>query len=135
VLQKNKSNSNGFESIYVLNDLSEPTARNIQDVMEWGTAGLDATVLEKFRTLVGSQPPSAAGLSLHEVLWAASTLFGQVRLTKFNKRVLMFTNQDNPCPTSDLRERALQKANVCRYKRHTERCCVCCRQLFQLCLV
>ncbi|KFR11028.1 X-ray repair cross-complementing protein 5, partial [Opisthocomus hoazin] len=85
--EKNK-NSADFKHIYVLQDLDNPGARRVLELDQY--RGDEGRVL--FRETFGHN----ADYSLGEALWACSNLFSDVRVRLSHKRIMLFTNEDDP---------------------------------------
>ncbi|KFM02204.1 X-ray repair cross-complementing protein 5, partial [Aptenodytes forsteri] len=85
--EKNK-NSADFKHIYVLQELDNPGARRVLELDQY--RGDEGRVL--FRKTFGHN----ADYSLGEALWACSNLFSDVRVRLSHKRIMLFTNEDDP---------------------------------------
>ncbi|XP_035167011.1 X-ray repair cross-complementing protein 5 [Oxyura jamaicensis] len=85
--QTNK-NSADFKHIYVLQDLDNPGAKRVLELDQY--RGEEGQAL--FRETFGHN----ADYSLGEALWACSNLFSDVRVRLSHKRIMLFTNEDNP---------------------------------------
>ncbi|XP_036617542.1 X-ray repair cross-complementing protein 6 [Trichosurus vulpecula] len=81
-------NSVNFKSVYVLHELDTPGAKRILELDQFkGEKG------EKhFQELIGH----GSDYSLSEALWVCANLFSGVRLKMSHKRIMLFTNDDNP---------------------------------------
>ncbi|XP_069766134.1 X-ray repair cross-complementing protein 6 isoform X2 [Narcine bancroftii] len=99
--QKHK-NSVDFKHVYILHDLDTPGARRVLEMEEYqGKEGY-----ENFRKNLGH----SRDFSLGDALWACSNLFSDVRVKLSHKRVMLFTNNDNPHANDS------SKAHVARTK-------------------
>ncbi|XP_035759120.1 X-ray repair cross-complementing protein 6 [Egretta garzetta] len=85
--EKNK-NSADFKHIYVLQELDNPGAKRVLELDRY--RGDEGRVL--FRETFGHN----ADYSLGEALWACSNLFSDVRVRLSHKRIMLFTNEDDP---------------------------------------
>ncbi|KFU88661.1 X-ray repair cross-complementing protein 5, partial [Chaetura pelagica] len=84
---KNK-NSADFKHIYVLQELDNPGAKRVLELDQY--RGDEGRAL--FRETFGHN----ADYSLGEALWACSNLFSDVRVRLSHKRIMLFTNEDDP---------------------------------------
>ncbi|KFQ11659.1 X-ray repair cross-complementing protein 5, partial [Leptosomus discolor] len=85
--EKNK-NSADFKHVYVLQELDNPGAKRVLELDQY--RGDEGQVL--FRKTFGHN----ADYSLGEALWACSNLFSDVRVRLSHKRIMLFTNEDDP---------------------------------------
>ncbi|XP_015716581.1 X-ray repair cross-complementing protein 6 isoform X1 [Coturnix japonica] len=85
---ENNKNSADFKHVYVLQELDNPGAKRILELDQY--KGDEGQVL--FRETFGHN----ADYSLGEALWACSNLFSDVRVRLSHKRIMLFTNEDNP---------------------------------------
>ncbi|XP_051493004.1 X-ray repair cross-complementing protein 6 [Apus apus] len=85
--EKNK-NSADFKHIYVLQELDNPGAKRVLELDQY--RGDEGRVL--FRETFGHN----TDYSLGEALWACSNLFSDVRVRLSHKRIMLFTNEDDP---------------------------------------
>ncbi|KAM4720787.1 X-ray repair cross-complementing protein 6 isoform 1-T2 [Rhinophrynus dorsalis] len=85
---KEHKNSDSFKNIYVLHDLDTPGAKRILD--------LDKYREEKGRSLFSDTIGCGGSVSLGEALWLCSNLFSHVKVKMSHKRIMLFTNEDNP---------------------------------------
>ncbi|XP_072190304.1 X-ray repair cross-complementing protein 6 [Excalfactoria chinensis] len=85
-----ESNKNcaDFKHVYVLQELDNPGAKRVLELDQY--KGDEGRVL--FRETFGHN----ADYSLGEALWACSNLFSDVRVRLSHKRIMLFTNEDNP---------------------------------------
>ncbi|XP_038067298.1 X-ray repair cross-complementing protein 5-like [Patiria miniata] len=83
--EKNK-NSGNFEHVYVLQDLDNPSAARILELESLLEDDYD------FKANFGHN----AGFSLSDALWTCSNMFSQSTQKIGHKRVLLFTNNDDP---------------------------------------
>ncbi|XP_058872048.1 X-ray repair cross-complementing protein 5 isoform X1 [Acipenser ruthenus] len=81
-------NSVPFKHVYVYHDLDTPGARRVLDLHSFQG--------EKGQTLFQETLGCSADFSLQEALWVCSNLFSDVKTRLSHKRVMLFTNQDNP---------------------------------------
>ncbi|KAM9388650.1 X-ray repair cross-complementing protein 6 [Phaethornis superciliosus] len=81
-------NSADFKHIYVLQELDNPGAKRVLELDQY--RGDEGRVL--FRETLGH----SADYSLGEALWACSNLFSDVRVRLSHKRIMLFTNEDDP---------------------------------------
>nr|XP_020643539.1 X-ray repair cross-complementing protein 6 isoform X2 [Pogona vitticeps] len=81
-------NSVDFKHIYVLQDLDNPGAKRVLELAKY--KGKEGQAL--FRKSFGH----SADYSLGEALWICSNLFSDIRLKMSHKRIMLFTNEDNP---------------------------------------
>ncbi|XP_069052961.1 X-ray repair cross-complementing protein 6 isoform X1 [Lepisosteus oculatus] len=81
-------NSVSFKHVYVYHDLESPGARRVQE--------LDRLQGERGRQLAKEELGCSPDFSLGEALWACSNLFSDVKLRLSHKRLMIFTNQDDP---------------------------------------
>ncbi|XP_072512378.1 X-ray repair cross-complementing protein 6 isoform X1 [Notamacropus eugenii] len=81
-------NSVNFKNVYVLHELDTPGAKRICELNQFkGEKG------EKhFQELIGH----GSDYSLSKALWVCANLFSGVRLKLSHKRIMLFTNDDNP---------------------------------------
>ncbi|XP_066563314.1 X-ray repair cross-complementing protein 6 isoform X1 [Amia ocellicauda] len=84
-------NSVDFKHVYVYHELDCPGAQRVLDVdrLRGGQQGAQAVV-----DLLGRGVGPA--VSLGEALWVCANLFSDVKLRLSHKRVMIFTNQDQP---------------------------------------
>ncbi|KFV42180.1 X-ray repair cross-complementing protein 5, partial [Tyto alba] len=85
--EKNK-NLADFKHVYVLQELDNPGAKRVLELDQY--RGDEGRVL--FRETFGH----SADYSLGEALWACSNLFSDVRVRLSHKRIMLFTNEDDP---------------------------------------
>ncbi|PKK29805.1 X-ray repair complementing defective repair in Chinese hamster cells 6, partial [Columba livia] len=85
--EKNK-NLADFKHIYVLQELDNPGAKRVLELDQY--RGDKGQAL--FRETFGHN----ADYSLGEALWACSNLFSDVRIRLSHKRIMLFTNEDDP---------------------------------------
>ncbi|XP_069710920.1 X-ray repair cross-complementing protein 6 [Phaenicophaeus curvirostris] len=85
---ENNKNVADFKHIYVLQELENPGAKRVLELDQY--RGDEGRVL--FRETFGHN----ADYSLGEALWACSNLFSDVRVRLSHKRIMLFTNEDNP---------------------------------------
>ncbi|KFO91633.1 X-ray repair cross-complementing protein 5, partial [Buceros rhinoceros silvestris] len=85
--EENK-NSADFKHIYVLQELDNPGAKRVLELDKY--RGDEGRVL--FRETFGHN----ADYSLGEALWACSNLFSDVRVRLSHKRIMLFSNEDDP---------------------------------------
>eukprot|EP00049_Salpingoeca_infusionum_P001630 m.49748 g.49748 ORF g.49748 m.49748 type:complete len:663 (+) comp11118_c0_seq2:97-2085(+) len=79
------------DTVYVLSELDLPSAEQIQNLEEIADGRFD------FEGAIGSSDD----YSLKNALWTCSNLFASVRQRIETKRILLFTNNDNPHLTQD----------------------------------
>ncbi|XP_041034016.1 X-ray repair cross-complementing protein 6 [Carcharodon carcharias] len=81
-------NSVDFKHIYVLHDLDTPGAKRVLELDQYeGEKGN-----KSFKENIGHSTDG----SLSDALWVCSNLFSDVRLKLSHKRIMLFTNNDNP---------------------------------------
>ncbi|XP_078388137.1 X-ray repair cross-complementing protein 6 [Cetorhinus maximus] len=81
-------NSVDFKHVYVLHDLDTPGAKRVLELDQYeGEKGN-----KSFKENIGHSPDG----SLSDALWVCSNLFSDVRLKLSHKRIMLFTNNDNP---------------------------------------
>ncbi|XP_004063587.1 X-ray repair cross-complementing protein 6 isoform X2 [Gorilla gorilla gorilla] len=81
-------NSVNFKNIYVLQELDNPGAKRILELDQFkGQQGQ-----KRFQDLMGH----GSDYSLSEVLWVCANLFSDVQFKMSHKRIMLFTNEDNP---------------------------------------
>ncbi|XP_065533169.1 X-ray repair cross-complementing protein 6 isoform X1 [Lathamus discolor] len=85
--EKNK-NSADFKHVYVLQELDNPGAKRVLE--------LDQYKGDKGQTLFRDTFGHNADYSLGEALWACSNLFSDIRVRLSHKRIMLFTNEDDP---------------------------------------
>ncbi|XP_067998664.1 X-ray repair cross-complementing protein 6 isoform X2 [Melanerpes formicivorus] len=85
---ENGKNSADFKHVYVLQDLDNPGAKRVLELDQYG--GDEGQAL--FHATFGHN----ADYSLGEALWACSNLFSDVRVRLSHKRIMLFTNEDDP---------------------------------------
>uniref|UniRef100_A0A8D0L8M4 5'-deoxyribose-5-phosphate lyase Ku70 n=1 Tax=Sphenodon punctatus TaxID=8508 RepID=A0A8D0L8M4_SPHPU len=81
-------NSVDFKHIYVLQELDNPGAKRVLELDQYRGAKGKAHFQESFG--------HSADYSLGEAFWVCSNLFSDVRLKMSHKRIMLFTNEDNP---------------------------------------
>ncbi|TFK07274.1 X-ray repair cross-complementing protein 5 [Platysternon megacephalum] len=81
-------NSVDFKHVYVLQELDNPGAKRVLELDKY--KGDQGKAL--FRESFGHN----ADYSLGEALWACCNLFSDVQLKMSHKRIMLFTNEDNP---------------------------------------
>ncbi|XP_028603564.2 X-ray repair cross-complementing protein 6 isoform X1 [Podarcis muralis] len=81
-------NSVDFKHIYVLQDLDNPGAKRVLELAKYTG--------EQGRALFRKSFGHSADYSLGEAFWVCSNLFSDVRLKMSHKRIMLFTNEDNP---------------------------------------
>ncbi|XP_069347816.1 X-ray repair cross-complementing protein 6 isoform X3 [Eulemur rufifrons] len=85
---KEDKNSVNFKNIYVLQELDNPGAKRILELDQFkGQQGK-----KHFQDLIGH----GSDYSLNEVLWVCANLFSDVQFKMSHKRIMLFTNEDNP---------------------------------------
>ncbi|XP_049627535.1 X-ray repair cross-complementing protein 6 [Suncus etruscus] len=83
-----EKNSVNFKHIYVLQELDSPGAKRVLELDKFkGSTGKTY-----FQTLMGH----GAEYSLSEVLWVCANLFSSVQFKMSHKRIMLFTNEDDP---------------------------------------
>ncbi|KAF4791608.1 X-ray repair cross-complementing protein 5 [Turdus rufiventris] len=85
---ENNKNSADFKHIYVLQELDNPGAKRVLE--------LDQYKGDEGRALFRENFGHNADYSLGEALWACSNLFSDVRVKLSHKRIMLFTNEDDP---------------------------------------
>ncbi|XP_066039703.1 X-ray repair cross-complementing protein 6 isoform X3 [Chamaea fasciata] len=85
---ENNKNSADFKHIYVLQELDSPGAKRVLE--------LDQYKGDEGRALFQETFGHNADYSLGEALWACSNLFSGVRVRLSHKRIMLFTNEDDP---------------------------------------
>ncbi|KFV91337.1 X-ray repair cross-complementing protein 5, partial [Fulmarus glacialis] len=85
--EKNK-NSADFKHIYVLQELDNPGAKRVLELDQYRGDEGQVRFLETFG--------HNADYSLGEALWACSNLFSDVQVRLSHKRIMLFTNEDDP---------------------------------------
>ncbi|KAF0883206.1 XRCC6 protein, partial [Crocuta crocuta] len=81
-------NSVNFKNIYVLQELDNPGAKRVRELDQFkGEQGKKC-----FQDLIGH----GSDYSLSEVLWVCANLFSDVQVKMSHKRVMLFTNEDDP---------------------------------------
>ncbi|XP_038612480.1 X-ray repair cross-complementing protein 6 [Tachyglossus aculeatus] len=81
-------NSVNFKHVYVLQELDNPGAKRVLELDQFkGDQGK-----AHFRASIGH----GADYTLSEALWVCSNLFSDVRLKMSHKRIMLFTNEDDP---------------------------------------
>uniref|UniRef100_A0A8C5URA8 X-ray repair cross-complementing protein 6 n=1 Tax=Microcebus murinus TaxID=30608 RepID=A0A8C5URA8_MICMU len=85
---KEDKNSVNFKNIYVLQELDNPGAKRILELDQFkGQQGK-----KHFQDRIGH----GSDYSLSEVLWVCANLFSDVQFKMSHKRIMLFTNEDNP---------------------------------------
>ncbi|XP_013008515.1 X-ray repair cross-complementing protein 6 isoform X2 [Cavia porcellus] len=85
---KKDKNSVNFKNIYVLQELDNPGAKRVLELDRFkGQPGQD-----HFQDLIGH----GSDYSLSEVLWVCANLFSDVQVKMSHKRIMLFTNNDDP---------------------------------------
>ncbi|XP_051016003.1 X-ray repair cross-complementing protein 6 [Acomys russatus] len=97
-------NSVNFKNIYVLQDLDNPGAKRVLELDRFkGRQGKN-----HFQDTIGH----GADYSLSEVLWVCANLFSDVQFKMSHKRIMLFTNDDDPHGNDSAKaSRARTKAN------------------------
>ncbi|KAM9325583.1 X-ray repair cross-complementing protein 6 [Gastrophryne carolinensis] len=85
---RESKNSDPFKHIYVLHDLDVPGAKRVLD--------LDKYREENGRAFFSNNIGHSKDYSLGEALWQCSNLFSNIKLRLSHKRIMLFTNEDNP---------------------------------------
>ncbi|XP_027447596.1 X-ray repair cross-complementing protein 6 isoform X1 [Zalophus californianus] len=81
-------NSVNFKNIYVLQELDNPGAKRVLELDQFkGEQGK-----KHFQDLIGH----GSDYSLSEVLWVCANLFSDVQVKMSHKRIMLFTNEDDP---------------------------------------
>ncbi|KAH0616841.1 hypothetical protein JD844_028265 [Phrynosoma platyrhinos] len=81
-------NSVDFKHVYVLQDLDNPGAKRVLELAKYkGVQG---------KALFSKSFGHSTDYSLGEAFWVCSNLFSDVRLKMSHKRIMLFTNEDNP---------------------------------------
>lgn len=81
-------NSVNFKNIYVLQELDNPGAKRVLELDQFkGQQGL-----RHFQSLLGH----GADYSFSEALWVCANLFSNVQFKMSHKRIMLFTNEDDP---------------------------------------
>lgn len=81
-------NSSDFKQIYIYQELDSPDAKKILDLERF----LEDESCDNFATKFGHN----TGFSLNDVLWTCSNMFAKSSQKIGHKRVMLFTNNDNP---------------------------------------
>ncbi|EHB08570.1 ATP-dependent DNA helicase 2 subunit 1 [Heterocephalus glaber] len=85
---KKDKNSVNFKNIYVLQELDNPGAKQMLELDQCkGQQGQN-----HFQDLIGHR----CDYSLSEVLWVCANLFSDVQVKMSHKRIMLFTNDDDP---------------------------------------
>ncbi|KAM6162461.1 X-ray repair cross-complementing protein 6 [Erethizon dorsatum] len=85
---KKDKNSVNFKNIYVLQELDNPGAKRVLELDRFkGQPGQN-----HFQDLIGH----GSDYSLSEVLWVCANLFSDVQVKMSHKRIMLFTNDDDP---------------------------------------
>ncbi|XP_005039734.1 PREDICTED: X-ray repair cross-complementing protein 6 [Ficedula albicollis] len=85
---EDNKNSADFKHIYVLQELDNPGAKRVLELDQYRGDEGRAHFQENFG--------HNADYSLGEALWACSNLFSDVRVRLSHKRIMLFTNEDDP---------------------------------------
>ncbi|KAG8436475.1 hypothetical protein GDO86_007535 [Hymenochirus boettgeri] len=85
---RESKNPGPFKHLYVLHDLDTPGSKRILD--------LDKYTEEKGRALFRETIGCSGNYSVGEALWLCSNLFSNVKVKMSYKRIMLFTNEDNP---------------------------------------
>ncbi|XP_075430139.1 X-ray repair cross-complementing protein 6 isoform X2 [Ascaphus truei] len=96
-------NTGDFPHVYVLHDLDTPGAKRVLE--------LDKYREEKGRSLFRDTLGYGADFSLGLAIWACSNLFSNVKIKMSHKRIMLFTNVDNP-HSDDVTEAALARTKA-----------------------
>ncbi|KAF6122657.1 X-ray repair cross complementing 6 [Phyllostomus discolor] len=81
-------NSVNFKNIYVLQELDNPGAKRVLELAQFkGRQGQ-----KHFQDRIGY----GCAYSLSEVLWVCANLFSDVQVKMSHKRIMLFTNEDDP---------------------------------------
>ncbi|XP_066113010.1 X-ray repair cross-complementing protein 6 isoform X3 [Saccopteryx bilineata] len=81
-------NSVNFKNIYVLHELDNPGAKRVLELAQFkGQQGK-----KRFQDQLGY----GCDYSLSEVLWVCANLFSDVQFKMSHKRIMLFTNEDDP---------------------------------------
>lgn len=81
-------NSVNFKNIYVLQELDNPGAKRVLELDQFkGQQGI-----KHFQSLLGH----GADYSFSEALWVCANLFSNVQFKMSHKRIMLFTNEDDP---------------------------------------
>ncbi|XP_053325037.1 X-ray repair cross-complementing protein 6 [Spea bombifrons] len=83
-----KESNSEFKHVYVLHDLDTPGAKRVLE--------LDKYRDEKGKSLFCDTIGNQGNFSLGDALWKCSNLFSNVKLKMSHKRIMLFTNEDNP---------------------------------------
>ncbi|XP_010632759.1 X-ray repair cross-complementing protein 6 isoform X2 [Fukomys damarensis] len=104
---KKDKNSVNFKNIYVLQELDNPGAKRVLELDQFkGQQGQT-----HFQDLIGH----GCDYSLSEVLWVCANLFSDVQVKMSHKRIMLFTNVDDPHSSdSSKASRARTKASDLR---------------------
>eukprot|EP00117_Sycon_ciliatum_P030500 scpid60044/ scgid24025/ X-ray repair cross-complementing protein 5; 5&apos; ATP-dependent DNA helicase 2 subunit 1; ATP-dependent DNA helicase II 70 kDa subunit; DNA repair protein XRCC6; Ku autoantigen protein p70 homolog len=94
-------NSSDFKNIFVLQDLDQPDAQRILELENM----LEDQDYRKFKKEFGH----SAAFSLSDVLWCCSIIFSNSPQKIGHKRVLLFTNTDNPHSNDRTKQRQAKK--------------------------
>ncbi|MBN3293538.1 XRCC6 protein, partial [Polypterus senegalus] len=106
VFYASREQNGTFKHVYVFHNLDTPGARRVLDL-----DNLQKKSQKGFDELIGS----SAQFSLGEALWTCSNLFSDVKLRLSHKRVMLFTNEDNPhAGNGELARQARTKASDLR---------------------
>jgi len=90
---KHSKNSLNFGHIFVLQNLDSPDASMIKDL---------ENKVDEFTKEYGYAPKESSG-PLFEALWICHQEFKSVEKQSYNKRIFLFTNEDNPGSDDDKR--------------------------------
>ncbi|XP_072127945.1 X-ray repair cross-complementing protein 6 [Mobula birostris] len=81
-------NSVDFRHVYVLHDLDTPGAKRVLE--------MDKYQGERGYQLFKNELGHSRDVSLSDALWVCSNLFSDIRLKLSHKRIMLFTNNDDP---------------------------------------
>jgi len=98
---KTAKNDNGSPGVFVYRDLQEPDAVVIKEISKLSTPAT-------FREEIGTE---VAATKFSEALWTCMTVHNKNKGSKFDKRIFIFTNRNDPTESKGDRERAEQKKN------------------------
>mmetsp|Transcript_33489 Transcript_33489/g.72324 ORF Transcript_33489/g.72324 Transcript_33489/m.72324 type:complete len:594 (-) Transcript_33489:1080-2861(-) len=112
---REKRNDYNLDHVYVLHELQPLTARLLRNLSPshgdendgggGGDDGKDGPLVGQLRALSYPGSESHRGLSLKHALWQSSHVLSEAtknRAAKVDKRIFIFTNDDDPCEGQDL---------------------------------
>ena len=108
---KDKYNELNFEGINVLIKMTPPDAKLIKNIKNLAEHSNHVKNKDYMKYLFDQFPPSKKEISLNDALWICQTEFKNYDSKTYNRRIFLFTENDNPMVNnSNERTKTIQRA-------------------------